>query len=273
MLNPVSIYDESSQMYSSTVSSVIDLDNRSHELVDQLINSNDIGLQHFNGFVLPNESANDNLDGLLINATDENANTEQLLDSIEQMLKSMEDPTEKKQICNNTNSNLTKPTPNSYKIIKNEPNEVTVNGASSKKFFTKIVPKLSPKPPGLTPKAVKPIGNIVRILQPNSINSPIIFQMNNHVLTTPNQSVNTILSENVNTGNSDGESSKNKKIKSDAYKDEPAEKKFSLKNATLEFSSNICSLPNNLLNKTPEKMSSCDSSNQQYANLDVSFTN
>lgn len=270
MLNPVAIHDESSQMYSSTVSSVIDLDNRNHELVDQLINSNDIGLQHFNGFALPNESANDNLDGLLINSTDENANTEQLLDSIEQMLKSMEDPMEKKKIYNNTNNNLTKHTPNYYKIIKNEPNEETVNGASSKKKFPKLVPKLSPKPPGLTPKAIKPIGNIVRILQPNSINSPIIFQMNNHGLKSPNQSVNTILSENVNTV--DGESSRNKKIKSDAFKDEHAEKKFSLKNATLEFSSKICSLPNNL-EKTPEKMSSSNNSKQQFANLEVSFMN
>ena len=171
----MSIYDESSQVYSSAVSSVIDLDNNNNQdLVDQLINSNSIDFEHFNGFDLPPESVEDNLNSLLGNKSTENAKTEQLLDSIEQMLKSMDDPMQVKQtnVTNKSSNQIAKSTQNHHKLIKIEPGEgPTVVDAT----FKKILPKLSPKPPGLLINTVQPVVNTVQILQTSNMNSPIIL--------------------------------------------------------------------------------------------------
>lgn len=233
----LSIFDDSSQSgvhaYSSAPSSVIELDNN-QDLVDQIINSNEIDFNRFDVCTTTSGSSNP---VSLSNSSNDNvqpdtASTEQLLDNIEAMLKSMEysnlTPSFNQQ-NNKNNSNESNKPAKIQKIMKKEPDE-NLNTGSFKKISPKILPKIVPKTSTVTPiNQSVTINNssnkeLVRLPINNSINKTVIIQP----MTSLNDSIinavhldngNTILIENLNTTNSstlnDDSSPKAKRIKND----------------------------------------------------------
>lgn len=199
--------DESScQIYSSAVSSVIELDNSDNmDLVDQIINSDAASFDQLNAFISTSPDT--------VRNQSENLNSEQLLNNIEQMLKSMDE----KPSVENKNQ-IIQP----KNVIKKEAKQVT--DSKFKKITPKILPKLSVKKPETTvpiqqqqplkntPKLIN--AGIVRLVNPNHTNPIIIQSIGNSGFASLNGS-NTILIENLNTINSmdNNGTSNTKKIK------------------------------------------------------------
>ncbi len=134
------------QAYSTPPSSVLTLDNNEQDLVEQIINSNGIDFSQFSGI------GDDQSD---------NANTEQLLNSIEHMLKSMDSPAASCLQMDRVTAT------NSDNRVKREPNDAeNINSG-----FKKISPKILPKP-AKTESAVR----VPVIIQPVAGSSTILIE-------------------------------------------------------------------------------------------------